>query len=194
MSNDELGFELIDENDDSTDINNNSDEWTNDSDSQESKQNSEDDTTSNAKSNKSNWKKVNKLNKALIAENKRLKALADKAKSKPAEADEFDDLEDDEPAFDKTEFRFFLIENPEAKEYSAEIEATINDYPNLTLEDALALAKAKKPKESTSSDDFNTKSVNTKVRKRLSDLTDEEALKLDGKKYLEYMRLKGKVK
>ena len=190
----ELDFELVDDSSDQwEEVTTETNESTEDFE-QDSKNSDEQDTSSAKKGNKSNWKKINKLNKALIAENKKLKALADKAKSKPQEVDEFDDLEDDEPSFDKTEFRFFLIENPEAKEYSKEIESTINDYPNLSLDDALALAKAKKPKQSETSDDFSTKSVNTKVRKRLWDLTDEEALKLDGSKYLEYMRLKGKVK
>ena len=194
MSN-ELDFELIDDSSDQweqAEVETN--EWSNDSDSQESKQDTEENTASTAKSNKSNWKKINKLNKALIAENAKLKAEAEKAKSKPTQFDEFDDLEEDDIIIDKNELRFFLIENPEAKEFKNEIENIVNDYPNLSLDDALALAKAKKPKQSTSSDDFNTKSVNTKVRKRLEDLTEEEALKLDSTKYLQYMRLKWKVK
>ena len=122
---------------------------------------------------------MSKLNRALIAENKKLKANA--SKKAVINDDEFDDLEDDDSdVFDRTEFRFFVIENPEAKDFSKEIEAIVSTNPTLDFEDALALAKAKKPKESTSSDDFSTKSVNTKVRKRLGDLTEEEALKLDG--------------
>lgn len=188
---DDLDFELIDDADDGQDtIEVETKEWTDDSDSDESKQDSEDNTTS-AKRNKSNFKKISKLNKALMAENKKLRA--EKAKqAKAKQEDDFEDLEyDDVEVFDKTEFRFFLIENPEAKEYSGEIKDIMSANPTLDLDDALALAKAKKPKESTSSNDFNTKSVNTKVRKKLSDLTEEEALQLSPKKFLEYQRVTG---
>ena len=195
MSNDqELWFELVDESDETVETKENNNEEIDTSDDK-SKENDERNTSSTAKSNKSNWKKINKLNKALIAENSRLKDEAEKAKLKPVTPiNEFDDLDDDEPIFDKTAFRFFIIENPDAKDYRDDIENIMTYNPTLSLEDAFALAKAKKPKQSQSSDDFNTKSVNTKVRKRLEDLTEEEALKLDGTKYLQYMRAKWKIK
>lgn len=191
MSNqDELDFQLIDENDDSQSANENEVEETSNSDDKSKKEEATD-TSPARKSNKSNFKKINKLNKALIAENKRLK---EKLSTTKTSSDDFDDDDDDDISFDRNEFRFFLIENPEAKEYSKEIENTINLYPNLSFEDALALAKAKQPKKSQSSDDFSTKSVNTKVRKRLSELTEEEALKLDNSKYLEWARTTWKIK
>ena len=190
----DLDFELIDDSSDQWENleNENQEEQIDTSDDKSKK--SDEQNTGSTKSNKSNWKKINKLNKALLAENARLKDEAKKAKSKPVTPDEFDDLDDDEPIFDKTEFRFFIIENPDAKDYKNDIENIMTYNPTLSLEDAFALAKAKKPKQSQSSDDFNTKSVNTKVRKRLEDLTEEEALKLDGTKYLQYMRAKWKIK
>jgi len=186
----ELDFELIDE---STDQDETTTETNEESTNSAKAKDVEGEDTLPAKSNKSNFRKMSKLNKALLAENKKLKANADKAKSKPVMVDEFEDL-DDEPLFDKNEFRWFLNDNPDAKDLSSEIEETILNNPTLDFQDAYAIAKANKPKESVSTNDFNTKSVNTKVRKRLGDLTPDEALKLDGWKYLEYMRLKGKVK
>lgn len=188
----ELDFELVEDSSDQWDeVTIEADEET--TPSAWAEEGSGDDTTP-AKSNKSNFKKMSKLNKALIAENKRLKAEKAKAtkavKAAQISEDDFEDL-DIEESFDKTEFRFFLIENPDAKEYSREIQNTIEEYPNLSFEDALALAKARKPKQSTSSSDFDTRSVNTKVKKKLADLTNEEALKLPNSKYLEYKRLKG---
>lgn len=196
MSN-ELDFELIDDS---------SDQWeqaeveTNeeiDTSGDNPKKSDGDDTTP-AKGKKSNWKKMSKINKGLKMENfelrKKLKQL-EESQNKGDDLELFDDFDDEEETgFDKTEFRFFTIENPEAKEYKNQMESILDSYPDISFDDALALAKAKKPKQSQSSDDFNTKSVNTKVRKRLEDLTEEEALKLDGTKYLQYMRSKGKLK
>lgn len=190
----ELDFELVDDSvDGQEEVTVESDEETTSSDDK-SEKGSEDNTTS-AKSNKSNFKKISKLNKALLAENKKLKAkMAQKAKAEESQ-DDFEDLEEDgAEGFDKTEFRFFVLENPEAKEFAQDIEEIMDEYPNMDFKDALALAKAKKPTESKDSDDFTTKSVNTKVRKRLGDLTQEEALKLPTKQYLEYQRLKGYIK
>ena len=189
----ELDFELVEDNDDGQSDTTNED---NESitDSEESKEGDEEDTTASTKGKKSNWKKISKINKGLKAENAELRKKLEALKANKTEEDDFDDEEDNDTWFDATEFRFFLIENPEAKDYRSQIESTLNDYPNLSFEDALALVKAKTPKESTSSKDFSTKWSNVKVRKRLADLTDEEALKLDNKKYLEYQRIKWKIR
>jgi len=158
-----------------------------------SKTDSEENTTS-TKDKKSNWKKMAKTLKALRAENAELrKAQAKKAVANDDDDEDYD-FDDDEIGFDKTEFRFFTIENPEAKEYKDQMEATLNKYPDMSFEDALALVKAKIPQESSSSNDFSSKSSNVKVRKKLADLTDEEALKLPNDKFLEHQRLKGKIR
>lgn len=189
MSND-LDFELID---DSVDEQDNStietEEDTNTSD--DKSENSEEQNTPSAKSKKSNWKK---MSKALKAKDKEIAELKAKLswKSEDDADDDFDDLDWDD--FDRNEFRFFLLENSEAKEYQKEIEWVLENYPWISFDDALALAKAKKPQESKSTNDFETKSVNTKVRKKISDLTEEEALKLDWATYLKWARSKGRVK
>ena len=190
MSN-ELDFELIEDSTDGWDeVIIETNEGTAASDSSESKTDSEENTSS-TKSKKSNFKKLSKLNKALKAENKKLREQANKDID---DDDDYDDDDDEASEFDRTEFRFFSIENPEAKDFSTEIEDIVSDNPNMTFEDALTLAKAKRPKTSTSSDNFNTTSANTKVRKRMADLTRDEALKLPNNKYLEWARLKWDVK
>ncbi len=148
--------------------------------------------TTSTKSKKSNFKKLSKLNKALKAENKKLREQAERNNND--DDDDYDFEEDEAGEFDRTEFRFFTIENPEAKDFSEDIEAIVTDNPNMSFEDALLFAKAKRPKTSTSSNDFNTTSANTKVRKKLADLSRDEALKLDNTKYLEWARLKWEVK
>jgi len=192
---DELDFELIDESGDGQDettIETNEGTDT----SANAKQDSEDNTTS-TKSKKSNFKKMSKINKWLKAENaelqKRLKALEVNDIDVDDDEEDYDNY-DEVNGFDKTEFRFFTIENPEAKEYRTWMESILEEYPNMSFEDALALVKAKTPKESTSSNDFSSRWSNVKVRKRLADLTDEEALKLPNNKYLEYQRVKGKIR
>jgi len=189
---DELDFELIDESSDQDDSTIETNEETTFSDD-ESKTGSEDNTSStNGK--KSNWKKMSKAMKAKDQEIADLRAQLEWNSSDKDDDDDWDYEFNDEGGFDKTEFRFFTIENPEAKEYSRELEAILNQYSDMSFEDALTLAKAKKPTESTSSNDFSSRSSNVKVRKRLADLTEDEALKLDWKKYLEYNRLKGKIR
>lgn len=152
-----------------------------------------DDTTpakGKRKKNSSNWKKVTKTNKALINENKRLRKLAG-----VDEADEDEDEDADEAYFSSTDLRLFVVENPESKEYKDDIAAIIEDSKGtLSFDRAFALAKAERPPESEDEDDFKTKGSNVKVKKRLEDLTEEEALKLPNNKYLEYQRKKGRIK
>jgi hypothetical protein len=70
------------------------------------------------------------------------------------------------------------LENPDAIEFKKEMKSESEKYPNLSLDDLLTLVKAKKPTESKSSKDFSSKSSNTKARKKITDLTEEEATKL----------------
>jgi len=189
---DELDFELIDDSADQEDSTVETNEETTTSED-DSKASSEGNTTS-TKSKKSNWKKMSKAMKQKDQQIADLKAQLASSDSLDDDDDDDYDFDDDTSGFDKTEFRFFTIENPEAKEYRNELESTLGKYPDMSFEDALTLVKAKKPKESSSSTSFSSKSSNVKVRKRLADLTEEEALKLDWKKYLEYNRLKGKIR
>jgi len=186
----ELDFELIDESadQDETIVETNEEE----SSTSTKVKNEDEENTSSTKGKKSNWKK---MSKAMKAKDKEIADLKAKLVNNDSDwEDEEDEFEDDSTGFDKTEFRFFTIENPEAKEYKNQMEATLDEYPNMSFEDALTLVKAKIPTESSSSNDFSSKSSNVKVRKKLADLTDEEALKLPNDKYLEYQRLKGKIR
>ena len=182
----ELDFELIDDSADQDDSTTETNESTTDSE-EDSKASSEDNTAS-TKGKKSNWKKMSKMLKALKSENEELKKSQKTTKVDDTDDEEFD-FDDDSVGFDKTEFRFFTIENPEAKEHQAEMEKTLEKYSDMSFEDALALVKAKIPKESKSSNDFSSKSTNVKVRKKLADLSDDEAVKLSPAKFLEHQRL-----
>ena len=173
---DELDFELIDESSDQdeTTIETNEDSTSSDDESETGSE----ENTSSTKSKKSNWKK---MSKAMKAKDKQIADLQAKLDGQSSDDDDDDgdyELDEVEGGFDKTEFRFFVIENPEAREYSKELEVAVNKYPDMSFEDALTFVKAKTPQESTSSNDFSSKSSNVKVRKRLADLTEEEALKL----------------
>ena len=186
----ELDFELIDESADQDDsiIETNEEDA---STSAKAKNEDEDKNTTSTKSKKSNWKKMQKASKA---KDKRIADLEAKLAKQDSQSDKEEFEFEDEDGFDKTEFRFFIIENPEAKDYKDELMSTLEKYPSMSFNDALTLVKAKTPKESTSSNDFSSKWSNIKVRKRLADLTEEEALKLPNGKYLEYQRLKGKIR
>jgi len=192
----ELDFELIEDSADQDDSTVETNEET--TPSVKTKEVVEENTTSTKKS---NWKKISKINKGLKSENsKLLEKIKELEASKVEDTDDdFDDVEDfdDEDTdddFDKNEFRWFINDNPEAKDFQEQIRSMLDKYPSMSFEDAFDLVKAKTPRESTSSNDFSTKSSNVKVRKKLADLTDEEALQLPNTKYLEYQRLKGKIK
>ena len=192
----ELDFELIEDSADQDDSTVETNEET--TPSVKTKEVVEENTTSTKKS---NWKKISKINKGLKSENsKLLEKIKELEASKVEDTDDdFDDVEDfdDEDTdddFDKNEFRWFINDNPEAKDFQEQIRSMLDKYPSMSFEDAFDLVKAKTPRESTSSNDFSTKSSNVKVRKKLADLTDEEALQLPNSKYLEYQRLKGKIK
>lgn len=190
----ELDFELVEDSDDGQDESTNQANEDTTASDDKSKDSSEGNTTS-AKSKKSNWKK---MSKAMKEKDKKIASLESRlAKLESSSNDSDDDYEEEidlEDNFDKNEFRFFLIENPEAKDYKNELQNQLDKYPDMSFEDALALVKAKTPKPSESSKDFSLKWSNVKVRKRLEDLTEDEALKLSNDKYLEWNRLKWYLK
>lgn len=132
------------------------------------------------KKNPSNFKK---LSKALKWATATIKELEDKLAS----------LDEKPKQNDTTELRLFLVENPEAKEYKEGIQEALNEFPNISLEKAYAYAKVNTPK-SQDKEDFNLKNRTVEQKKKLEDLSDDEALKLDNKSYLEYMRKTGKLK
>lgn len=119
------------------------------------------------KKNPSNWKKMSQKLKELEAENKKLKQTT---------SSNIDEL------------RLFFLENPEAKQYKDKIIelAGQDKYKSLDYDELLDLAKLRTPQPSQDSEDFSLKSTTWKTKKRLEDLTEEEALKLPNDKYLEW--------
>ena len=167
--NNELDFELVD----TLDGEDFEDQDTNEQD--DSSDDIWDDEETSNKKNPSNFKKLSKAHKWAIAKIKELESKLKQTQTKNSE-----------------ELRFFFLENPEAKEYKQKmLELKSEDkYKNLDMEDLLDLAKLRTPKESQDKQDFNFKSNTSKPKKRLEDLNEEEALKLDNKTYLEWTRTK----
>ena len=191
----ELDFEIIEDN---AEVQVDNDIETNEeiipSDDESKDDNGED--TSPAKSKKSNWKKMVASNKKKDKRISDLEAKLSKEYKKPKKSEIYEyeykddgDLED-EISYDKTEFRFFLVEEEWARNYRKDMEDVLQKYPNMPFQDALDFAKAKTPPESKSSNNFSTKWSNTKVRKRMSDITEDEALQLPSDKYLKYQKKK----
>lgn len=185
----ELDFELVD---DTEEVEIEQEEETKEdttASDEESKTDSEEDTTS---SKKSNWKRMSKVNKWLKSENASLKqriAELEKGQGKQEDIDDEEDI-DDGNSYDELDLRLFLIENSEAKDHKKGIIEALDKYPNMSFDDALDFAKAKTPKQSHSSTDFSSKGTMVKTKKKLSQLTEEEALKLDGATYLKWARSK----
>lgn len=152
-------------------------------DSSEQDEGQEEGTPSNSNG-KSNWKK---MASALKTERKEKEALAERLaavenyllQNSPSTQEEWGNSE--------TDFRLFVVETPEAKEYKEEIKQALIDYPWISLEKAFLYAKATKPQPSKSvnSFDFNWK----QKPKDFKSLTDEEAVeKLSPSEYLKYSR------
>lgn len=136
------------------------------------------------KKNPSNFKKLSKALKWALAELEEKEKLIAKLSA-----------DKKEPQADNTEFRLFLVENPEAVEYKAELKEMMSNpkYTALDLDEMLDFVKVKFPK-SQDKEDFDLKSKQTIAKKKLTELTNEEAIQLDNKSYLEYMRQTGKLK
>ncbi len=134
------------------------------------------------------WKEYKKLKKE----------VAILKKSKEVETDEDEEYEEETPKtkksneLDEVKYEIFLLKNPDASEYDEEIRDTLSEFPNMSLEKALAYAKANYTK-STTKKDFTTKSAPPK--KELKDFSKEEILATkDNKKILEWSRLNGLVR
>lgn len=88
-----------------------------------------------------------------------------------------------------SELRLFSLEHPEAKDYTEGIKAALEEFPWITMERALRLAKADAPKVSESKKDFDFKSK-SKPADMMSMDDDEAAEKLSPSDYLKYSRAK----
>lgn len=153
--------------------------------------NSEGEDNTPAKKNKSNWKKMKQENKALKAK------LAELESADDSDSDEDDDDTDDtdEPIstqYAPLELKVLFLENPETKEYEAEIRANLKKYPDMEFDDAFKLAKASNPVSETKR---NLSFKSSSKPKDITSLSQEEALKLDDPKaYLEWARKTGNIK
>lgn len=120
----------------------------------------------------------------LRRENRELKK---KLKATPKESQKLDQA---------LEMRLFFIENPQYKEDKDGIIETLAEHPTLTPEQAHALYKATKPKESeTKKEAFKGGSYKPKP-KSLGEMTDQEALEkvTNPKDWISYLKQSGQLK
>jgi len=137
--------------------------------SDDKSKNTDEDNTPSSKSKKSNWKK---LSNELKAARKKIAEL--EAWDTDTDDDEDEDDEDEEIDIDENKLTRFFMKNRDAIEYEDWIIDTLKQFPNMSFEQALTFTKANNS-TSTSNKIFSTKSV--KQTKKLSELTEEQALK-----------------
>lgn len=120
----------------------------------------------------------------LRRENKEMKR---KLKATPKESQKLDQ---------NLEMRLFFIENPEYKDDKDGILETMKEHPTLTPEQAHALFKVSKPKQSeTRKEAFKGGSYKPKP-KSLGEMTDQEAIEkvTNPKDWISYLRQSGQLK
>jgi len=120
----------------------------------------------------------------LRRENKELKQ---KLKATPKESQKLDQ---------NLEMRLFFIENPEFKEDKDGIMETMKEHPTLTPEQAHALFKVSKPKQSeTKKESFKGGSYKPKP-KSLGEMTDQEAIEnvKNPNDWISYLKQSGQLK
>ncbi len=175
------------------DVNNIEDSETVESLDSDESLNEEGEDNTPAKKNKSNWKKMKQELKQAKAELARLKSSTDD--SDDYSDDDSDDDDTSEPVstrYAPIELEVKFLKNPGAQEYEAEIMANFKKYPDMKFEDAFNLAKASKPVSETKR---NLSFKSSSKPKDISNLSQEEALKLDDPKaYLEWARKTGNIK
>lgn len=69
----------------------------------------------------------------------------------------------------------FVMDNPEAKQYKNDIKETLSKFPQMTMEEAYRYVKASQPERSVSKNDYDLRNTQIPKRKRLEDLTEDEA-------------------
>lgn len=153
----------------------------------------DDDNTSQQESkNESNFKKLYKSNK------EKEKALAEKEALIAEQARELKEWRELNPdiAWEKSSNKgtevliekVFILENKDAAEHINLVRAKANQYW-MPLEEAWDLVKAKLPKPSESTSDFDLRSSPNKVKKSMKDVTAEEALKLSPAQQSEWRKM-----
>lgn len=163
-------------------------------DSEDNSKNGEEDenTTSNKSkkpNNKSNFKRLAKQNKELKAR------LAEYEWSNDDDSDDDSDNNGETSSINEAKFVRYLLKNPDAVAMEEEIVETLNKFwNNMSYEEAFTFVKANN-QTSQSHTDFSSKTKT--IPKKLSTLTEEEALKhfkWNDAWYLDWQRKTGRVK
>lgn len=143
-----------------------------------------------AKKNKSNWAKVS----AEAKEAKRLRTELAEAKAQLEEWEatnpDIADSKKENKRVEKLEEEIFLARNSEAEEYLDDINALTAKYNGMTRKEAWEFLKAKMPQESKTKTEFSAKSTTVSTKKKLEDMNEEEALKLDKASYSKWAERK----
>jgi len=150
----------------------------------------EEDQDDTAKKNKSNWKKVSE--KAKLAEKLERRVAELEASLEEWESTNPDIAEGkkENKRVEKLEEEIFLARHADAEEHLDDINALTAKYNGMTRKEAWEFLKAKMPQESKSKTDFSTKSTPVNSKKKLEDMNEEEALKLDKAQYSKWAEKK----
>lgn len=89
--------------------------------------------------------------------------------------------------------RLFFVENEEARPYKNEFVKVREQYPTLSFDDALELAKSRTPKESKTVKEWFQWGGYKPKPKSIEQMNDEEALDLSPEQYAQYLKKTGKI-
>jgi len=154
----------------------------------ETKDSEEDDNQSSEKGKaKSNWKKLLQKNKDQARRIQELEASSSDDNSEDVKPKDNKSVDTNT----KLEVMEFVLDNPDAKEYKSEILKVMETYAIDDVNKAFTFAKAENPQSDTKND-FSLKSEGLKKKKRVSDLTEEEAVQLPNHLYLQWDRAQKK--
>lgn len=91
------------------------------------------------------------------------------------------------------ETRLFFIENEDARPYKEEFIKVKEQYPDLSFDDALELARTRKPKESKTVKEWFQWGWYKPKPKSIEQMSEEEALDLPPEQYATYLKKTGKI-
>ena len=143
-----------------------------------------------SKKNKSNWKKVSEKAKKAEMLERRVAELEANLEEWESTNPDIADTKKELKRVERLEQEIFLARNPQAEEHLDDINALTIKYKGMDRKDAWEFLKAKLPQESTSNNNLSAKSTPVSTKKNLSDINEEEALKLDKKQYSKWAEQK----
>jgi hypothetical protein len=150
----------------------------------------EEDQDDTAKKNKSNWKKVSEKAKQAEKLERRVAELEASLEEWESTNPDIAESKKENKRVERLEEEIFLARNAEAEEHLDDINALTTKYNGMTRKEAWEFLKAKMPQESKSKTDFSTKSAPVNTKKKLDDMNEEEALKLDKAQYSKWAEKK----